>query len=464
MEKQSISRKFSFCFRFLKKILVLFIFLFLTNQAFSQRINSKIIRTLHLVPMSEVNYVGEACGFSLSIPYVKLNEFRTDLPPLQNGVSFISSKRTEYNSNNGGTIVEIWFSFSEAKTYKLNPLRVIINERTYYVPFDSVKVIEDPKNIRPKMIMSFEDGTVINNLTQSNININANENQKINFTISLQHAVQIVSFDYQIPKDSVLIEKERFDNTIINTKENLYDEALIPVASFEWLPLVYGSVNLPEIRIVATSYNGERIQLMFMQQKVNIIKSKDNFNNQKEESIYGYAFVEDSTQNIATKEKKIISIQDCQNIRDLRHKERNSFIFTKYKAQRKAYEETLGIFDSKNESSLYLFYTFLIILTLLLLLLIIFALFKNLQKVIITSSFVCVFIVITIISFVNVNKKHAIVVKEEIRNVPELSVDSISSIKIGTRVLVVRKASKWCFIQYGNSSGWILEEDLIFIN
>ena len=99
--------------------------------------------------------------FSLSFPYVKSAEVQAEIPSLKSGINFISLRRSEYYSDGGGTLVELWFTFAEPGTYKLPSLKIKINERIYYIPFEVVEISEDPKKIQPKLILEFDNGVKI---------------------------------------------------------------------------------------------------------------------------------------------------------------------------------------------------------------------------------------------------------------------------------------------------------------
>mgnify|MGYP003488219713 FL=1 len=118
MEKQRINTKFKFSYRFLKYVFLFAFAIICSDSIYSQKLTYKIIKTLSVAPVNEVNYTGAECAFSLSIPYVNSADVHAEIPSLKSGINFISLRRSEYYSDGGGTLVELWFSFSDAGSYK----------------------------------------------------------------------------------------------------------------------------------------------------------------------------------------------------------------------------------------------------------------------------------------------------------------------------------------------------------
>ena len=467
MEKQRINTKFKFSYRFLKYVFLFAFAIICSDSIYSQKLTYKIIKTLSVAPVNEVNYTGAECAFSLSIPYVNSADVHAEIPSLKSGINFISLRRSEYYSDGGGTLVELWFSFSDAGSYKLPSLKVRINERTYYIPFQTVKISEDPKKIQPRLIIEFENGEKVDSskVRKSSQPIFSVKNGKpLTFSLYLQHTVQIISFDVIPPKNAVFTELERYDNFSLNSRGIEYSDELVPVAKFEWIPLEKGTLELPFIRLLTTAYNGNRVELLIPE--INILVQDTNValnNSFAGESIFGYAFVQPKEVTVAKKQPIKISLEECKTIAQLRSSERKMLPISKVKIERKNYENSLGITDGKTEPSVFLFYIFLTVSIIILGIGIILIVLRKIPMIIVSTVFFAIFLVFTIIFATQVSKDYAILVEEKIKTIPEVSAESFSSIKSGSRVLILQNAADWVFVQYGNTSGWTLKENIVLI-
>ena len=342
-----------------------------------------------------------------------------------------------------------------------------INERTYYIPFQTVKISEDPKKIQPRLIIEFENGAKVDSskVRKSSQPIFSVKNGKpLTFSLYLQHAVQIISFDVISPKNAVFTELERYDNFSSNSRGIEYSDELVPVAKFEWIPLEKGTLELPFIRLITTAYNGNRVELLIPE--INILVQDTNVALNKSlsgESIFGYAFVQPKEVAVEKKQLIAISLEECKTIAQLRSSERKMLPISKAKTERKNYENSLGITDGKSEPSVFLFYIFLTVSIIILGVGIILIVLRKIPMIIVSTVFFAIFLVFTIIFATQVSKDYAILVEEKIKTIPEVSAESFSSIKSGSRVLILQNAADWVFVQYGNTSGWTLKENIVLI-
>ena len=65
------------------------------------------------------------------------------------------------------------------------------------------------------------------------------------FTVSLQYAVQIISYSWKVPKNAIVRELEQYDITKGTLRSSEFSEEKIPVSTFEWEPLYSGKLSLP---------------------------------------------------------------------------------------------------------------------------------------------------------------------------------------------------------------------------
>ncbi len=473
MEKQRKIRSNKF-FAGLLNLFALAIFFAAADNGFAQaqkRLTYSIIKELVVVPVNQINFSANDCAFELKIPYVKSDLVQAQIPELPNGVTFVSLRRSEYSdeSKTSGTKIELWLNFAEAKTYRIRSLRVYINSKLYYIPFDPVVITENPRNILPRLILTFENGEELiserRGKTADVAKFTAVAGKPVKFRISLQYAVQIISYNWSVPKNALLRELEQFDIAKGTMRSSEFNDEKIPVASFEWEPLYSGNLSLPEVKIIATSYNGTRIELSLPSTLIKVAEgtviTKDA--GKEGESYFGYAFTKRAVQE-KTSQKNLVSENDCKRIAELRAQERYSVPFTKSYYERKNFESEKGISGSSIEPTSFVCWFSFAVMLLFIILDIIFAVTKKLSGIIVSSGFVVVALVCVVISVTQFSRCYAVFKGGTISPVPEESVSTIASIESGKRVLVEQQAGEWVFVRYGSSGGWVKNKNIIFIN
>ena len=468
MEKQRKERNRKFFIRLLKTVLLISVMTFSASPVFSQRLTYNIIKELTVKPVNQNNFSGTDCAFELKIPYIKSENVQAQIPDLPNGVNFVSLRRTEYSDTETGTKIELWLNFADSGTYRLRSLRVYLNNRLYYLPFIPIVISENPRNILPQLVVVFDSGTKIvqtrkgSNKNYGNFSAVAGKSEF--FTVYLQYGVQIVSLNWSVPKNAIFREIERYDITHGVVKSAEYSEEMIPVVRFEWQPLKSGPQKLPDLQIVATSYNGVRVDLKLPENPLNVkdgVVSLDNKNDA--ENYFGYAFSSKAS-SIKKIEKVAVSIEDCEKIAELRKIERMSIPFTQKYNQRKEFEESVGIENAAAEPTYFVFYVFLYLSGFFLLLLIFIIWLKKMKGIIAVSALLLSSVVCVIISFVQVYATYAIFKGGDISPVPELTAGAVASIESGKLVHIGQRAGHWVFVQFGDSGGWVTDNNVIIID
>lgn len=439
---------------------------FIYSQS-QQKLTYSIIKELDVIPVNENNYSGEECCLQLKIPFVKADSVMASIPDLPAGINFVSLRRSEYADETSGTKIELWLNFSEKGTYKLKFLRVTINGTLYNIPFKPITILENPRNMLPQLVVTFDNGVELiqqkRSSSRSKIAFSEKNGVPLRFTVSLQYAVQLVSFYWSVPKNSLFTELERYEITTGTLRNSDFSEKKVPVASFEWQPLVTGNVYLPELKLIATAYNGSRVELSMPDVLIEILENKNQINKSNNDNdLFAYAFTE-----APVSDKKIvktsISNEDCIKIAELREKERNSVPFGIEKKNRHEFEKGLGIYSEESEPTHFMLHIFICLAIIFAVLLGMAIMLKKIPILIFISTLSIVFFVLSIISAVRLSIDYGIFIGGGIRAVPETSVASVESIESGRRVKVEQQAGGWVYIRVGASGGWILKENIIFI-
>lgn len=459
--------KFSFGKKF---FFIMLLSLVLPLSIFSQsqkRLTYAMIMQLDIVPVSEKNYAGQECCFELKIPYTKADAVQSTIPDLPSGVTFVSLRRSEYSDEEFGTKIELWLNFSEPGTYKLRFMRIIINNQTYSIPFTPIKISENPRDMLPQLVIAFENGKEVvqqkKSKSYSKALFSTEEGENLRFTVYLQYAVQLVNFWWGVPKGSLFTEVERFDITQGKLRSSEFSEERIPVATFDWKPLMKGEVSLPEMRFVATSYNGSRVQLSFPDAFIRVLESTavpekaDDYS-----SMFKGAFSA-SKKSEEVESVFVIGRNELEEISRLRSVEKNSLPFSKASAERRKYEESLGIAGEQGEFSWITFYVFSCAALFFLIVLLLCLIFKRISGFILSTTAFLAFLVLSFVTVVSLKKESGIFAGGKIRAVPEVQGEAVESIPSGKKVLVEEKAGSWYYIRYGSSGGWTDESSVILI-
>lgn len=470
MEKSRSTRKEQFGNRLLKTF---FTILFFSAAACSEvfAITPQEIRNLVIRPEENVFFTNQELKYVLEIPGVDLSDVQTQLQPMKDGVTCISSRRLDYftNDDSTGARIEFWFTFRDTGIGEIPPLITKIKGYTYYLPFEKIQVYENPKTIAPRLVIEINQNQVLysqaENAKKQEYSITSEVTKPIDIFIYIQYTTQIKQFGYEIPKDSLFEEVEKFEIISGKKKINDFSHEKIPVARFRWIPLKDGKYYLPNVRLVATAYSGRNLELYLPECVVNITKlsNADQADAEQKNLVFAYALskpVEDEF----FKSSVTSSFEDYSKIRELRTKERHSFApaFTVRK-ERIALEQSIGIADSINETSVPLWSAVFILFILLAATSTLLFMCRKRVGSVIVLCFAAVFAFLSLISGVFAMEKHGVVSGGSISPVPEDSALSSTAVTAGTCVKIKEQTEKWYYIEYNENGGWIKKENILLV-
>lgn len=462
----------------LKKIFVFAIIFLGMWELFSQNIasggvkpnlTSAMIKALRIVPSEgQQHYTNKSIKFEVLIPYVKPNQVEIETPVEQNKISFKSLRRVEDFSEYGGTKIEIWFSFSEAGIYKIKPLNVRIKNISRTIQFSPFEVSVNPMELTPVVLVEFENGVVVSSedkgktLTALSTKpvMSVRTGEKINFKIELKYAVQLVQFNWDLPRDSIFTKQKDYEITEIKPRDKVYSEDIIPVADFEWTPLVSGQIDFPRFYLSSTGYNGIKSNLVLPSFFVNVEKASAETIEQ-ENSAYDFAFEFDEIENGEESKLQFI-LADCYEIARLRSKERHSF-FPQASLARKEFEESLGLPSERKEFSVIFLLVAMISVIFFLVLLVFFISQKRPGAYVFSAAFLITSIAFFVFATIKANEKYAVSKGCRISTIPETSAEVKSVIPAGNRVQIVEETDEWYYILLGENGGWCKKEEVILI-
>ena len=320
---------------FLKKSLFLLGFAFLSSFAFAQKLSSL---NLQVKPASEVFFTQTENCYELELPGIEPSSILMELPDLPLGTKFISSKKEEFRSENGerGTLITIWFNFAYSGPTRLSPLLVKINGKTHYFEFEKVMVYENPDFISPVLEISFDRAPNFTTDKKSGKKtLKIKKGEKLSFRVALRYGVQVLDFNWNLPKDSIFTETERFDFADGKSKATQFSDEAKNLSRFEWQILKDGIYNLPEIYVRAVAYNGSQKEI-HLAQNIEIVvsgeKQQTGFVSQNgNDTIFVSAF-EKPAEELSAQKEKLLTRADCEL---LAQKEKRTF-FQKFFGKRYA--------------------------------------------------------------------------------------------------------------------------------
>ncbi|MCR5613810.1 hypothetical protein [Treponema sp.] len=467
MEKLRITREKQFCNRLL--VSIFFVLFSLCSAAFS--ITPLEIKNLVILSQENVFFTNQELKFVLEIPDTVPQDVQTELQNMKDGVSFVSSRRMEYFTDSGqtGTRVEFWFTFHNTGLIEIPPLIVRIKGRTYYLPFEKVQIYENPKTIAPRLLIDINHQKMIysnyESYSKSLENFTSTVSEPIELTIYVQYASQIKQFGYEIPKDSIFEELNRYEIIQGKARSTEFSQERIPVAKFKWTPLKEGKYQLPNVRLLATAYSGRSLELSLPDYQLIITKRTTPVEDAKksDHELFAYALSNPMEESNVEKPNKATK-NDFYQIAALRSRERHSFDFTgSAHKDRIILERSIGITTSQNEASVPLLYALLIGFVLFLSVAIILFFIHRSTMAVLVLALSVVFGSFAVISAMFVSEKHAIVAGGSISPVPEDSAMSSTAVTAGTCVRIKEQTDLWFYIEYNENGGWIKKENLIVI-
>lgn len=446
-----------------KRLLGFLAFLFFTFPVFSQTLTASMIKELAFTPVAEQKlYAKEDLKFEVFLPYVKSNQVQLQSPSVVPNVNFKQIKKTD-DYTNGGVKLEIWFNFTKKGDYQLPALSLTIQNRKRSIRFAPVKILDNPADMSPRIVIDFANGTTIYS-DEPPQDMTLTVGQEIDFTVYLQYAVQLIQFDYDIPKDSIFTQAKVFEITEIKYREKKYSDELIPVATFEWTGLVQGKQTMPSLNLQVTGYNGYRTECVMPEFFVNFILPEEK----EEETDFSIQTFSDAFDfNLEEAEnlrRSLITEETCHQLAELRIKERNDIIGHSANRQaRRNFEENLELPATEDEFFMGLLYLSYVLLALILLLVII-SIKKHKMNALITFGVLSI-CAIAFFTYAHVQKsdRFAIFTGGKVSSIPELKAESYSEISAGNRVHIIEKAGQWYYIELGETGGWCQTNKLIII-
>lgn len=463
MEKSSDRQKRQFCNRLLISVFLLLSAL----PGFAKPLTNSQIKDLVIEPDTPQFFTAQENGYTVCFDGIDSSSIQTDLNTLPPGVQFVSSKRSSYVNDEGerGTMIQFWFSFTDVGPVKLPPLIVRINKRTFYLPFGDVTVYENPALISPVLEVDFGENIKVTSSRNGVKTVKVQAGQKINFTLKIKYCVQIMAFNWTLPKDSIFTETKRYEIAEGNLRTSEFSAESVSVADFEWNPLVAGTYSLPQLEIKALSYSGAQRTIYMPEYEIVVTgkaASKQASPFIPAESLYSSAWdQEESAESLSG--RKIVTLEDCHQIARLRSAERHSFELSSARKNRQQFEEAAGIPDALKEHSYPVMWVEFAIAIVCFGMMVIFFILKRYKASVALFIVWLVFTLITISDSIDLHKEYGIFCGGEVWTVPEPHTSNTKTVSPGLRVRISGHAGEWYYVEASNISGWVPETSVLLI-
>lgn len=450
---------------FSRRLLILpIVFTGLLSLLFPQNLSIDDFNSLIITPTENQQFFSKSdIKYEVSIPKISPSQIQILSFSLPNDIELQTMRKID-DFDNGGTKIELWYHFENKGTYQLPPLPVLIQNKRRTLKHSPITIIDDPSKQSPQLIVIFSNGIQLSSKNELSAEpvFKAKVGQKQTFTVYVQYVSQVVQFAWDLPKDSIFTQTKSYDITEVRYREKEYTHALIPVASFEWTGLKTGLLQLAKLKTVVTDYNGYRSELFLPECFIEFTENRISVT-EASEKIFDDAF----TQNKSTETEAMhgISTENCEKLAQLYSIERNALShFSQKHKNRVDYEADLGLPQtSVADFTLGLLHIFIALTIIILILLLIFIRKKKFITILILSAFLIISLVPLVNLTIKRNDKYAISKGCFIRSIPEENSDAVLEIGPGNRVHIVEEAGRWIYIEFGETGGWGLKDNVIFI-
>lgn len=462
MEKQRFKSISKSC----RRLLIVFsLFTTICSSLTAQSLTAAEVNQLRLIPAEEQTlFTKSDIRFEVVIPKIKPSQIQILSTTLPRDVNFRTMRKSE-DFEEGGTKVELWYSFDKKGTYQLPALPVMIQNKRRNIKFGTITLTDDPSKQSPQLVVIFSNGARVSSSDEpkSTPIFNAKTGDKQKLTVYVQYISQLVQFSWELPKDSIFTETQTYDITEIKYREKNYTHELIPVASFEWTGLTTGLLPMLKIKAIVTDYSGYRSELYLPESVVNFTENNISVVN-SDEKMFDDAFTLKKTSASDTSVNKITE-ENCIKLAELYSAERSTiFHFSQYHKNRVDYEASLGLpSTTQGDFSIGFLHIAGIICVTILVLLLISIKKKNLILILLFTALFISSLVPLVNLAIKRSDTYAICKGISIHSVPEEKSEAVSEIGAGNRVHITEKAGRWVYIEFGETGGWGLKDNVILI-
>ena len=405
---------------------------------------------LEIVPETESAVVGSQTVFVLELPDSEPSKVEFINPSPMEEASVTGATKTAYAVENGGTgtRIELYIVFFKDGYFQLPNLQLHIDDLNYSVPFRPFQVYKNPSEIQPELFCEFENGV--------EGDFSAEAGKPIMFTVFARYFLQVASYSYEIPENALFRELEKFPAVSENQGRREFSAEKVPIARFEWTPLVQGTADLPAVHLDVTAYSGAKVALSLSDsQSIRVLPSSSEKKEvAKTESLFAYAFTPTGENSSDSEIAEPVSTE-IRVLSRLRDKERRSLPFSNTRAVRREVESAMGLMPGDDEPFIIVPIALWILTAVAAILMVTFFRRKHSVKSFAAFfSFICLIVCASVFT-ARQRVPYGVFTGGGVYPIPEKSAKTSFYIHGGNRVRIMERTPGWLYIAFNNIEGWV---------
>ena len=228
----------------LKKTVLFLICLAMSVSAFSL----SELNNLRVEVDKEESFVNTEVTFNLFLPHIQPEDVVVTVPVLPSSVSFVSSYKDFFIqkiTDTSGTSIRLKFVFSQTGVFTLPPLEVQIQDVFYSVPFQTVTILDNPKEIQPKLIYSLSDEKGKKLEPSEDGVYTVRQDEAVTLFLGVQYAAEVLYTHWDLPRDALFEQTETF---LSDSEQGKNLSAVTTVGQYRFTPLKCNELFFPEIQ------------------------------------------------------------------------------------------------------------------------------------------------------------------------------------------------------------------------
>lgn len=241
--------------------------------------------------------------------------------------------------------ISVWYRFDRPGTYILPALQIRKKNDFQSIAFEPVFVQENPMEKLPRIVVEFPDGTRIFSDDAALLRapaVSASAGKPLFLKVYAQYASSLQNFEWEIPKNAVFSQVRDYTNGGFSDKIGM---DLLPLADFEWISLAEGVQKMGRMKITAAAHDSTISDVIFPEFSVRFVPDSARARTDEQENQFFEEAFSAMSQEISGDSREIaITDDDCRTLARLyRRESRSIFLRGKKSAERKRFEQSLGI-------------------------------------------------------------------------------------------------------------------------
>lgn len=439
----------------LKKTVLFLICLGMSVSAFSL----SELNNLRVEVDKEESFVNTEVTFNLFLPHIQPEDVVVTVPVLPSSVSFVSSYKDFFIqkiTDTSGTSIRLKFIFSQTGVFTLPPLEVQIQDVFYSVPFQTVTILDNPKEIQPKLIYSLSDEKGKKLEPSEDGVYTVRQDEAVTLLLGVQYAAEVLYTHWDLPRDALFEQTETF---LSDSEQGKNLSAVTTVGQYRFTPLKSKEFFFPEIQVGVKTLGGKETEVLLPQIKLFSAEKNITESAPKVDAAFTEAFTPQPKEEKTTE----ISMEKALLLANLLSKETKAVWGADISQERKELEHALGIETEFFVRHIPLVYGIFSLGGLILILSIFLFFIKKRSQ----AFFCCVlFLVIVVFGFwyyYPLSTNRGIMVSDNVYQIPESTAVNFLPIKPYSYGVIEKEILGWYFVKVGLVEGWIPKEKVVLI-